>query len=197
MEPQQYDGSFYLKSKNGTINFYDKLLQIRQKHGLSDTEFKNELHNSCNGILRLEFQCKNKYLQYLKARHHLEDTTLPYLWDAKIAKQEIFSRVEAIIGTRDFFTYSVCEKKLEQHYKRYTLSCCCQIIRLLRDNHHLSLHILKESSPPSTKGHFFAILRKIEEAGINPIPLEITGTSLITELTNPCHLIHDAIDESH
>lgn len=186
--PKHYESSFYLKSKNGNINFYDKLHQVRQKCGLSDADIENEFHDLPSGMLRIEFQCSNKYIQHLKEHYRMEDTTLPYLWNAAIAENELKSRVKSIIGKNDFYSYDICERKLEQHYERRTLALCCQIIRFFRDSQYASLH---DMSMVSEK-HLPGLLHKIRKVGVNPIPLDICKNCSATELQNPYSLIRCA-----
>lgn len=183
-----YPTGFYLTSKNGTINFYDKLYQVRKKFGLSNTDIENELHGLPSGMLRLEYQCRNKYIQHLKEHYQLEDTTLPYLWNATIAENVLKSRVKSIIGKNDFYSYDICERKLEQHYERRTLALCCQIIRFLRDSQYVSLHDLSIVLGK----HLPRLLHIIREVGVNPIPLDKCINCSVTELKNPYRLIRCA-----
>lgn len=143
-----------------------------------------------SGLLRLEFQCSNKYIQHLKEHYRLEDTTLPYLWNAKIAIQELKNRVKSILGKKDFFTYDICVEKLSQKYKNRTLSLCSQIIRTLRDSPDANLHDIEALLSTSARKQFPLLLHKIRTAGVNPIPLEVTGNPTIRTLPNPYNLLY-------
>lgn len=187
--PHQYDGSYYLTSKSGNINFYDKSQQLMQKNGVDMDSILNELASYPSGLLRLEFQCSNKYIQHLKKRYRLEDTTFPYLWNEKIAMNEIKSRVKSILGKQDFYPYDICVDKLSQEYKKRTLSLCSQIIRILRDCPDESLYDIIGMLPTSVREQFSLLLHKIRKVGINPIPLEVTGNRKIRTLPNPYNLL--------
>lgn len=187
--PKHYESSFYLTSKNGNINFYDKLHQARQKHGLSDADIENELHSLPSGMLRIEFQCSNKYIQHLKEHYRLEDTTLPFLWNADIAEHELKSRVKSIIGENDFFSYDICEQKIEQRYERATLGLYRQIFRKFRDSSYASLDDVEGALLLPSKKRFSNLLHKIRKVGVNPIPLDVCNNCSVTELPNPYRLI--------
>lgn len=187
--PKHYESSFYLTSKNGNINFYDKLHQVRQKYGLSDADIENELHGLPSGMLRLEFQCSNKYIQHLKEHYRLEDTTLPYLWNAAIAENELKSRVKSIIGENDFYSCVFCERKLEQRYKATTLGLYRQIFHKFRDSPCASLDDVEGALSLTSKKRFQNLLHKIRKVGVNPIPLDICKNCSATELKNPYRLI--------
>ena len=169
---ERYESSFYLHSAGGNINFYDKAKQLKDKHGYTDEDIAKENHGNVAGILRLEIQCRNKYIQHLKARCRLADTTLQYLWNAEIATHELCSKIEAIVGKKDFYSYELCEKRLSHCYKRRTLALCNQIIRMLLEHPEASLNDIKEMLPGAAKKQFSLLLHKIRKAGINPIPLE-------------------------
>lgn len=190
--PAHYEGSFYLTSKNGNINFYDKMHQVRQKYGLSDAAIENELHDLPSGMLRLEYQCSNKYIQHLKEHYRLEDTTLPYLWNADIAEHELKSRVKSIIGETDFYSYDICERKLEQRYKAATLGLYRQIFHKFRDSPCASLDDVESALALSLKKRFHNLLHKIRKVGVNPIPLDVCNNCSVTELPNPYRLIQCA-----
>ena len=190
--PKHYESNFYLKSKNGNINFYDKLHQVRQKYGLSDAEIENEFHDLPSGMLRLEYQCSNKYIQHLKEHYRLDDTTLPYLWNATIAENELKSRVKSIIGENDFYSCGFCEQKLEQRYKATTLGLYRQIFHKFRDSPYASLDDVEGALSLTSKKRFQNLLHKIRKVGVNPIPLDVCNNCSVTELPNPCRLIQCA-----
>lgn len=185
----RYDESHYLTARSGNINFYDKSQQVMKKHNADIDIILDELASYPSGLLRLEFQCSNKYIQHLKERYRLEDMTLPYLWNAKIAIQELKNRVKSILGKKDFFAYDICVEKLSRKYKNRTLSLCSQIIRTLRDSPGANLHDIEALLPTSARKQFPLLLHKIRKAGVNPIPLEVTGNHTIRTLPNPYNLL--------
>lgn len=198
--PLRHDSSFYLKSESANINFYDKLQQLKDSRNCTDEDIARELHGNPVGLLRLEVQCRNKYIQHLKERYLLLDTTLPYLWDANIAAHELGSKISSVIGEKDFFPYEICEKYLECCYGRRTLSLCCQIVRTFRNRSDLNLHDVKEVMSNASQKQFASLLHKIRKAGINPIPLEAVmmedEAKRIGCLENPYRQILPAISQS-
>ena len=190
---QRYADSYYLSSKHGNINFYDKLRQAHKKYGVDDGDIINEFPSGLCGILRLEFQCSSKYIQHLKERYHLEDTTLPYLWSAEIAAKELKKRVKSVIGKTPFCFYEDCKEKLSRKYENRTLSLCSQIVQLFRDHPRANLNDVKDMLSESSRQQFPLLLHKIRKAGVNPIPLEscCTPDNRVLEkvLDNPYQLI--------
>lgn len=168
-----YSSSVYLKSKNGNINFYDKLQQVKEKHGLSDEDIVKELGHLPEGLLRLEFQCHNRWLQHLKETFTLFDTSLLFLLNPTIACKELKSRVASIIGKEPFFPYDVAADMLTRKYKNRTASHCCQIMRLLKDSPETSMDVVQAMVAPKRKNDFAQLVHKIRKMGINPIPLEV------------------------
>ena len=197
---KRYENSFYLISEAGSINFYNKLQQLRDARGLTDEEISREFTDLPPGILRLEVQCQNRYIHHMKERYRLGDTTLPYLWNAEIAEREICSKVDAIIGKNDFYSYEECAKRLSLFYKWRTMTLCSEIIRLLRDHPKANLHKIKEMVSDAAKKQFAVLLCKIRKAGINPIPLDVVkdsdGKIPAYSLTNPYSEIHACIFHS-
>ena len=187
--PERYEHSFYLVSKGGNINFYDKMQQLKDVHRCTEEDIASELRDNPVGILRLEVQCREKHIQHLKERYRLPDTSLPYFWNADMAAHEICGKIAAVIGKKDFFSYEICERRLSLRYRKRTLALCSQIIRILRDNAEANLDDMQGRLPDAAKNQFSLLLHKIRKAGINPIPLEAArigeGKMPLQTLSNP------------
>lgn len=181
-----YAGSVYLKSKNGNINFYDKIQQVKEKYGLSDEDIIKEIGYLPEGLLRLEFQCHNRWIQHLKKSFTLFETALPFLLNPAIACKELKRRVASIIGKEPFFPYDVAADMLSNRYKNRTASHCCQIIRLLRDRPEANMDIVQAMVAPKRKNDYAQIVHKIRKAGINPIPLEVAYGDSPSKQPLPC-----------
>ena len=193
-DPEPYDGSFYLKSKNGNINFYDKLQEVREKFGLSDEDIIKELNHLPDGLMRLEFQSHNRWILHLKKRFSLADTTLPHLLNPTLAWAELKNRVASIIEEEPFILYDIASDMLSSSYKNRTALRCCQIMRILKDCPEANLDVVQETVSPKKKNDFAQLLHKIRKLGINPIPLDVAYPHArkkgdIVTLPNPCAMI--------
>ncbi len=171
-DPEPYYSSFYLKSKHGNLNFYNKLLQVKEKHGMSDEDIIQELGYLPKGLLRIESQCNNRHIHYLKKHLGFQKATLPFLANPDIAEKELKRRVESIVDRECFLPYSMAEGILSERYSGRTLSRLCQIMRILRDYPKASLSLVQEVMSPKNKNDFSQLIYKIRKLGINPIPLE-------------------------
>lgn len=190
-----YPTSCYLKSKNGNINFYDKIAQLQEQHDISTQALAAELLSVSPGFLRIEFQCSNKRVLHIKEHYGLLDTTLQSLWRADIATDELHYRINSLIGKENFFLYNGATAILAEYYGRRTLSRCCHIMRLLKDSSDATLDSVQRIVAPGRKNDFAQLLNKIRNVGVNPIPLEVayrdTDEPLdLAYLINPYNMIH-------
>ncbi len=194
--PEPYESSLYMKSRNGNINFYDKVTQVKERLHLSEEAIAKELGHVPPGILRLEFQCHLLYVFYMKERHGLKDTTLMHLYDPVIAEKELRSRIKAIVGVKDFYSYEDCIERICRLYKNRTLLKCEQLLlRLLNITSEMSLTEIKKPMTKKEKKGFAQILHKIRKAEVNPIPLDVayetrTDHCPVKYLPNPYGLVH-------
>ncbi len=172
-EPKPYASSFYLTSKNVNINFYNKLLQVKEKYDMSEEDIIQELGHLPRGLLRLESQCNNRHIHHIKKHLGLPKTSLPLLANPSIAEKELKNRVESIVGREYFIPFSMAEDILSEHYSRRTLSRLCQIMRILKDSPEANLDIAQVAVSPNNKNEFAQLVHKIREFGFNPIPLEV------------------------
>lgn len=170
-----YPTSFYLTSKECNINFYDKTQQLRDK----DIEFGNEAYEETGdhlmwgeSILRLEVQCKTRKLSHIKEDFRLPDRTLKSFWSEKIAYTVLMNYIKKIIGKEDVFPYNKCIDKLREKYpkRRTMMSKCIQILDALKEHPELSLGDIYALHPREYKKY----VHMMRQAGINPIPLEVT-----------------------
>lgn len=192
-KPKNYDCSLYLKSKHGNVNFYEKLEEVRKRFGLTDDDITAELGHLPKGLLRIEFQCFNPYILYLKSKYHLPETTWAHLYDAAIAQEELQWRVRSIVGICDFFPRRHCLEVIAQSYRVKTLVHCGEIMRYLVNGSGRSLYKRRKMCASKQERNAFAqALLKIRKLGINPIPLEIAEPlcpQSMSSLINPIRLI--------
>lgn len=186
--------SLYLISKHGNVNFYEKLEEVRKRFGLTDDDITAELGHLPKGLLRIEFQCFNPYILYLKNKYHLPETTWAYLYDAAIAQEELRWRVGSIVGGCDFFPLNYCLEEIGRSYQFKTLVQCGEIMRYLTSGSGHSLYKRrKKCASKQEKNAFAQALLKIRKLGINPIPMESAGALVpqsIPSLTNPVRFIN-------
>ena len=192
-KPEAYDTSAYLKSDHANINFYDKIAQVKKIFKLSDEDIATDLHHTPEGIIRLEVQCHNAYLQYLKKHETILDTALQDLFDADIAREEVLGRVKSLIWKNDFYPYEVCIDAIAKKHKGKVMRACGDILRQLIRKPELSLADIKSAYEDSGID-FNKIIHIIRKCGINAIPLEAicrdrTKSLPTKRLINPYNLI--------
>lgn len=91
-----YD-SFHLKSKSYNYNFYNKTIELEQKHGITVNE----------NILRLEVQCKTNKLRDIRKEYGLtEKSILKTYWNEQIAYDIIRKAIINTIGPFNFIKKS-------------------------------------------------------------------------------------------
>ncbi len=193
--PYPNENSFYLSSKNGNINFYDKIDQLNKKHNLITANIKDDFPTA-HSLLRLEFQCSNKYIQHLKKRYDIKTATVPTLWNTHIAAQVLKKRLSSVFGKKDFYSLDYTKLQLKIKIKKNrTFSLC----------NHILLNIIKYSNLSQAKlcfytsmhckaNYFDQLLTQIHSADINPITLNsITDNTKILTLSylpNPYNEIY-------
>lgn len=187
------DKSFYMESEYAVYNFYDKIAQVKDKHGYTDASIQDELGYLPSGILRLEVQCHAKTIFHLKDLFHFPDTTFKYYFQPWLAERNLKKRIMAIVGKNDFFRYNGCIRLIEARkgYALSTKALCCKIMReLVRSQPNICLEDIKEIWP--NKKQFIQLIHKIRKIGINPIPLDVCYDIIdpsLTYLDNPCNLL--------
>lgn len=123
-----YDTSFYVKGKNTNVNFYDKTVQVLNKENrLHQLDFYTE------HIVRLEVQCKRKYLDYIIYKNTVMQPIVKELWNMKVAAKSILSKLKSYIGVSDYWCL---EKGLEILNNSFTEKKVAKIEKIL----HLTLH---------------------------------------------------------
>lgn len=187
--------SFYLRSKNGRINFYDKINQLSEKLDTIPPELTSIL-KKLPGILRLEYQCSNKYIQYLKKQYNLYDTALLSLWNTRIAENVIKARIASIVGKKDFYSLEHYDSTVNQPVSGNLMKHRCRDI-LCSVIKYKSLQLAKTIHTQCKKtsiNYFEQLIGKIQKNNINPIPLDIlyktTITSHLSNLPNLYNKIH-------
>lgn len=189
--PRPYQTSFYMPSNRMTYNFYDKIDQVKSKHGYTDEDIQNELGQMPSGILRMEIQCKSKALSYLKKKYGVNDSSVRSFWNPVIAADLLKKRIAYIIGKEDFFQYSDCTFYLSEHYSSRTYHICKKILDFMMNESSASLQAVKDVLHKHQKRKFFnSIIYKIRKVGINPIPIDMfPGLIYPHSLENPYRLI--------
>lgn len=96
-EPYFSYDSFHIKSKSHNYNFYNKTIELEQKHGITVSE----------NILRLEVQCKTNKLRDIRKEYGLtEKSILKTYWNEQIAYNIIRTAIINTIGPFNFIKKS-------------------------------------------------------------------------------------------
>ena len=192
--PSKYETSYYLKSKEYNVNFYNKLSQLRETINISYDDIMDEIGFLPNGILRMEVQCKSKYIYRFIEKMGISSTHLKYLWNKELAKTILRKITERLIGTEDIYSISVSLDKLRKNHKYPFCMNCYRLMRLFVLNFNTSLEEIKKSfTLQSDLKSWRKLIGKIQKEGINPIPLDAImdlkkyGEDFILE--NPYNLI--------
>ena len=168
-----YETSFYLTSKEYNVNFYNKLKQLREKGKGSDSEIRQELGYLPDGILRLEIQCKSKYIYRFIEKGKSDPTKLIFLWD-KLMEEKILKKiVKKVVGREDFYFIAESQRKLSEHHGYSFCTQCEHLMNFFVQNPNRSLEELKQNFDKKRK--LFRLLDKLRKDGINPIPLDVLG----------------------
>lgn len=189
-----YPDSFYLASQNGRINFYNKIHQLIEKHHYTPEYIEKSFPLYAPGLLRLEFQCSNRYIQYLKSIYAIKKPNLRAFWKVDIAEYVLKSRIGSVIGTNDFYSLTSCfDKLMHDQGTNRTNSLCYKLILNVKQHSTLdkAMHSFCTQYQLSTS-YANQLIKKIRDAAINPIPLDILPDTppLLESLQNPYHLIN-------
>lgn len=193
--PGNYPTSCYLVSDSVTINFYDKLTQVKEKHDYTNEDIKKDIGALTDGILRLEVQCKPGFLFYLRRKHNVTDSTLKSLWNPYIAADAIKQKISAIVGQENFYDFESCirvilSKSNQRGFKTYS-----QIFSWMKTENTLSLQDMKcfIFKKINKEKYFNVIISRIRALGINPIPVDCVNNGNLNYLENPYNLIDELI----
>ena len=194
--PKNYATSYYLISDNSTINFYNKIEQVKAKHNYTNEYIENEIGFMPDGILRLEIQCKSGCLAYLRRKYKIGNLTLKPLWNPVIAADVIKQKISSIIGQEDFFTFEHCMRVLQSKFKRNGFRSCADIVCAMKISVDVcTMEIIKKAYEEyKQRATFNVLLSRIHTLDINAIPLDCAiGTDNLEYLKNPYNIIDELI----
>jgi len=193
--PGNYPTSCYLVSDSVTINFYDKLTQVKEKHAYTNEDIKKDIGFLPEGILRLEVQCKSGFLFYLRRKHNVPDSTLQSLWNPNIAADAIKQKISAIIGQENFYDFESCIRAILSKSNQRGFKSYSQIFWLMKSENTLSLQDMKclIFKKIDKEKYFNVIIARIRKLGINPIPVDCVNNDNLYSLINPYNLIDELI----
>lgn len=178
----KYKTSLYYGNKSTTINFYDKTYQLIENDLLPANMLKNP------HIIRLEVQCKKKYLARIKATGS-DFLSIYDVWNPKVAYTILSQKLIQLFGTGDFYRYDSAEEKINSLFKGKAENILNLL--LLSCTHTLedifSFYDQKYHHKP---GYAKNQLRRLLSAnGINTILLP--DDSPVTCLAHPLKLLND------
>lgn len=189
LKDDEFDTSFYVKGKNTNVNFYDKTVQVLNKENrLHQLDFYTE------HIVRLEVQCKRKYLDYIIYKNTVMQPIVKELWNMEMATRTILSKIKVYIGFSDYWCL---EKGLEILNNSFTEKKVAKIEKIL----HLTLHnrmLLKrvpEKIEEESKGLIKAkyvrdkLFPALKKSNVNPVCIPASWG--IEHMENPVKLIHE------
>ena len=190
--PSDYETSYYLKGTEYNVNFYNKLKQLREVKDISYEELFYKTNYNSDRIMRLEVQCKSKYIYRFIEKGIIPSTKLKYLWDKEIAERCIKNVVKKLIGAEDFCTIDAALKKIhEKHENKFTVKCY-EVMSFFLNYPEASLEDAVQGIPFPEK--LKRLIAKMRKDGINPIPLDAVIKREIYDknftLKNPYHMIN-------
>ena len=190
--PPEYETSYYLKGTEYNVNFYNKMRQVAETRNISVDDILGEMDYSLVGILRLEIQCKSKYIYRFVEKKRIPSPNLQYLWNKELAEWCLKKTVKRLIGIEDIRSISANWKKLRE--KNCSNKFCADSFKFMDSfiqYPDISLEDIVQSVPYPQKVK--VLVSKLRKKGINPIPLDaIYDTEAVDEdfvLKNPYHLI--------
>lgn len=190
--PSDYETSYYLKGSEYNVNFYNKLKQLHEVKYISREEAFGKTNYNFDRIMRLEVQCKSKYIYRLIEKGIIPSTELKYLWDRKIAERCINKVIKRLIGAEDFYTIDSAMEKLHEKHECKFVSKCYRVFSFFIKYPDASLEDAIKGIPFPEK--LKRLIAKMRNEGINAILLDavIKGESWDKNLTlkNPYQMIH-------
>lgn len=192
LKDNEYDTSFYVKGKNTNVNFYDKTVQVLYKENrLQQLDFFTD------HIVRLEVQCKRKYIEYLIYKNLVTQPITKELWNKEIAVKTILSKLKAYIGVSDYWCLETGLKRLNEHFTEKKVAKLERILRLTLHNRMLLQRVpkkLEEESNGLIKAKHVRdkLLPALKKANVNPVCIPTSWG--IEHLQNPARIISELND---
>ena len=181
----KYRTSLYYGNKSTTTNFYDKTNQLIEKGLLSANMLKNP------HIIRLEVQCKKKYLSRIKSVlvPDADFLSIYDVWNSKIAYTILSQKLIQLFGIGNFYSYDLAEERINNLSKGKGEKLLNLL--LLSGTHTLkdifSVYDKKYHRKPGYAKN--QLRRTLSANNINTILLP--DNSPITCLTHPLKLLND------
>lgn len=181
----KYKTSLYYSNTATTINFYDKTYQLFENYLLSP-KVLNLQHT-----IRLEVQCKKKYLAHIKEKLLLKQKVLSIfdVWNPKIAYNILSQKFLQLFGIGDFYKYTAAEEKINTLFKGKAKNILNLL--LLSETHTLE-NIFEVYDKKYNRKPGYAknqLRRALSENSINTLLLP--DNSFVNCLPNPLRLLKD------
>ena len=189
-----YKDSFYLptKSRNITINFYDKYKELLKANRDSPHPRSQNYFDAAKNILRLEVQCRAGKLANIRKKFMLTDTTPQSFLQPSIAFDVIMTNYLMLTkNSQDNFISLAKSRKLLQvsELSKYTVLKTYDILHNVESSS--GLWHLWNIYCRGNDNLYHRTIKQIEKAGINPVL--IPANYKINELPNLKMAIHKAI----
>ena len=171
------DNNFYLRSKNYTINFYDRYTTLQNKKKEKNKAFYDI--EKAKGIMRFEVQVTvntNK----LKKMKLISENKLSEFLNLKLCRHYIIGNFEKLIGAGDYHSLTGALEKISNKTKR----------KLIKD---ISKNGMQDAKYEIGDKKFSKLINDLRKKNINPvtIPEELK----LTELKSLLPKINDAISD--
>ena len=105
-------GSFYVQCNSVTLNFYDKLDQMRKQ--LNWGRHYDRLCRDATDIYRIEVQCKGLKRFDIMQAYDLPDISLAGFLDERIAQHTIQEHYRSTIGYGDYYSLSALYQRIQE-----------------------------------------------------------------------------------
>lgn len=174
------NGSYYRPYKGLTINFYNKTLQLQQKHNIT---------LNCD-VLRLEVQLKLNDKKRIAASLGLDgssELTLKALWNKILAYDTLYRYIVCTVGKEDFLPKSKTSSILRSKQKGVLLHKAIEFLNILNVNNvyfDIAENIFIVQNDDHAERYFRdRVLPVFRKVGVNPITLP--AKSGFKRLPNP------------
>lgn len=176
----KYKTSAYISNNNTTVNFYDKTVQ---QHLDLDEH-----------VIRLEVQCKKRFLQYLKDRKKISCISLRNLWNNELAASIVRNKIINIFGSGDFMNIKTAENQFKLFFGTKKVHKLILLMKLSKHNKIQKcaldkLYMKNYADAGTGKWCIKNLLECFNKAGVNSIA--IPDCWKCESLVNPINLIPD------
>ncbi len=184
------DTSYWRAYTNFTLNFYNKIAQIKQNKSLYKQLLKEKIINKSTQILRLEVQLSLKDKHSISSMLGLDNSAGLYvkdLWNNKLAYNTLHKYLAYTVGLEDFFNKQLAQSKLRESEKGGLFHTAKEFMDILNLNNRYfrGAQIAFCKLKPNYDPHYLRdkIMPVFKRVQINPIT--IPSSYQIQSLANP------------